>query len=258
VGIKGSLPYARRNRNQLNINNMQKLTFGRGNAKLSKDIYTFSLPAGFTCPGAHLCAAYANKETGKITDGKQMIFRCFAASAEATYPNVRASRWHNYETLKPYAKDANKMAEIILNSLDKTASKVRIHVSGDFFTSQYFAAWCYVANARPQTIFYAYTKSLKFVAENASIIPFNFILTLSEGGKYDYLMSKLKMKVAKVVLSEEDAEILGLEIDHDDSHAFTGDRSFALLIHGMQKSGSAAAAAIKKLKANGTRFSYSK
>lgn len=30
---------------------MTKLTFGKGNAKLDKAIITFSLPAGYTCPG---------------------------------------------------------------------------------------------------------------------------------------------------------------------------------------------------------------
>lgn len=236
---------------------MKKLTFGKGNAKLSKEIFTFSLPAGFSCPAAHLCASYADRHTGKISDGKNMAFRCFAASQESTYPNVRESRWANFEALKAYKNNAFTMASIILSSLDMSAKIVRIHVSGDFFNAQYFRAWCYVAMHRPNTRFYAYTKSVNIVADNVHMMPDNLILTLSEGGKHDDLIQHLDIKSVKVVFTEEQAEALSLEIDHDDSHAIEGTDNFALLIHGTQPTGTDAAAAIKSLKANGTKFSYS-
>ena len=47
--------------------------------------------------------------------------------------------------------------------------------------------------------------------------------------------------------TEEEAEKLGLEIDHDDSHCF-GDKPFALLVHGTQEAGSDASKAISKQK----------
>ena len=50
-------------------------------------------------------------------------------------------------------------------------------------------------------------------------------------------------RIAYVVYTEEEAEKLGLEIDHDDSHCF-GDKPFALLVHGSQEAGSEAAQAI--------------
>lgn len=237
---------------------MKKLIFGKGNAKLSKEIYTFSLPAGYTCPAAHLCASYANRETGKITDGKDMVFRCFAASQESTFPNVRNARWHNFDILAKVKNDSFAMASLILSSLDKSAKIVRIHVSGDFFNAAYFRAWCYVAMHRHETKFYAYTKSLNIVADNVHMIPENLVLTLSEGGRHDAMISHLGMKTAKVVFSEEQALALSLEIDHDDSHAMEGNANFALLIHGVQPSKSLASAAIKGMKAKGTKFSYSK
>lgn len=235
----------------------KKLTFGRGNAKLSKDIFTFSLPAGFSCPSAHLCASYADRQTGKITDGKNMAFRCFAASQESFIPSVRMARWQNFELLKPHKNDAFAMASLILSSLDMSAKIVRIHVSGDFFNAQYFRAWCYVAMHRPITRFYAYTKSVNIVADNMHMIPENLILTLSEGGKHDHLIEHLDIKSVKVVFTEEQAAALSLEIDHDDSHAYEGTDNFALLLHGTQAKGTDALKAIKALKANGTKFSYS-
>jgi hypothetical protein len=237
---------------------MQKLLFGKGNAKLSKEIYTFSLPAGYTCPAAHLCASYADRTSGKITDGKDMLFRCFAASQESTFPNVRAARWHNFDMLAKVKTDAFAMASLILSSLDMSAKIVRIHVSGDFFNAAYFRAWCYVAMHRADTKFYAYTKSVNIVADNMHMIPDNLVLTLSEGGRHDDLIPHLGIKTAKVVFSEDEALALSLEVDHDDSHAYNGTESFALLIHGTQPAKSSASAAIKALKVKGTKFSYSK
>lgn len=239
---------------------MQKLIFGQGNAKLSKTIFTFSLPAGFTCPAALKCQSFADRQSGKITDGKDVEFRCFAASQESAFPSVRSSRWHNFELLKPIRNNSDAMKELILLSLDSMAKIVRIHVSGDFFNDAYFLSWIKVAQCRPETVFYAYTKSLISVYTFADLIPDNFVLTLSHGGKHDDLMKSdvlNRFKTAKVVLSETEAEILGIEIDHDDSHAISGNENFALLIHGTQPAKSSASKAIKELKAKGTKFSYS-
>ena len=56
------------------IRPLLKFNFG-GNAKLSKEIVTFSLPSGYSCPGAKDCLAKADRETGKIIDGKHQKFR---------------------------------------------------------------------------------------------------------------------------------------------------------------------------------------
>ena len=50
---------------------------------------------------------------------------------------------------------------------------------------------------------------------------------------------------------------MGLEIDHDETHAIGPGPSFALLIHGTQPKGSKAAAAIKRLKTEGIEYAYS-
>ena len=134
------------------------LKFQQGNAKLGKNIYTFSLPAGHSCPFANDCLSKADKLTGKLTDGPNTQFRCFAASAEAVYPNVRIARWHNFDLLKKL--NSNESKDLILQSLPKKANIIRIHVSGDFFNESYFMAWLQVAKLRPNVLFYAYTKSL--------------------------------------------------------------------------------------------------
>ena len=56
-------------------------------------------------------------------------------------------------------QDAGEMVALILDSLSPFAGYVRLHVSGDFFSQDYFDAWVEVARHRPRTLFYAYTKA---------------------------------------------------------------------------------------------------
>lgn len=225
-----------------------KLTFGQGNAKLDKRIATFSLPSGFSCPGASECLSRANRQTGNISDGQNTVFRCFSASQEALFPNVRKARWNNLEALKGLSSD--QMADIIDSSLPLNII-IRLHVAGDFFSQAYFDAWLEVAKRNPEKLFYAYTKSLPYWIARKGQIPSNLKLNASFGGKFDHLISEHKLKFAKVVFSVSEAKALKLEIDHDDSHAFTQNKSFALLLHGTQAQGSEASKALSALRVLG-------
>jgi hypothetical protein len=225
------------------------LVFGKGNAKL-KDVYTFSLPAGWTCPGAKGCLAKADPTTGKITDGPDADIRCFSASQEALYPSVRKARWHNFNLLRGLTLGA--MVYLILLSLPKKAREVRVHVAGDFFRQDYFDAWVEVARRRPDILFYAYTKSLPMWLRRAGTLPANFVLTASKGGRWDARIEEYSLRQAVVVLSEAEARERGLELDHNDSHAMSAEGGdFALLIHGPQRAGTPAAKAITALRAQG-------
>lgn len=231
------------------------LKFGQGNAKLGKFIATFSTPAGHTCPGAKDCLAMANRQTGKLTVGKDTQFRCFSASMETLFPKMRDARWHNFEQLKS-AKTVTAMARLISDSLPKGASVVRVHVGGDFFNESYFKAWMNVASSNPNILFYAYTKMINFWVQNILDIPKNFVLTASRGGKYDHLIVLYVLKNAEVVYSFEEAKRKGLRIDHDDSLARDPNvKQFALLIHGKQQPGSKASTAMKLLRKQGV-FGY--
>jgi hypothetical protein len=227
----------------------QLLKFNKGNAKLANDIYTFSLPAGYSCPGAKECLSRAGRHGSGIKDGLETKFRCFAASDEAQYKNTREQRWHNFDLLK--GKSTEEMAELIEASLPKKANLIRVHVSGDFFSPQYFDAWMQVARKNPLRTFYAYTKSLHIWVDRLDSIPSNFALNASRGGIHDWLIGTYKLKSAEVVFTIEEAERKGLEIDHDDSHAYKSGDSFALLIHGTQPAGSEASKALQILRKKG-------
>ena len=253
---------------------MDKLKFGDPNAKLKKMIKkvglvlkTFTLPAGHTCPAAKDCFSRADRETGKVTDGPDTVFRCFMASAEARSPSLRKLVWHNLELIKEALKrDAQAgfenmphTSQLINKSLPKKFDIMRVHVGGDYFNKEYLQAWIEVAKLNPDKVFYSYSKSLHLFKQFA--LPENLVLTASRGGKHDDLIDLHGWKEALVVYSEEEADELGLEIDHDDSHAAnpdTREQSFALLIHGVQPAGSEAAQAIKALKDANVQFSYSR
>ena len=112
------------------------------------------------------------------------------------------------------------------------------------FSHKYFMAWIKVAERNPTVLFYAYTKSLTYWVRSRNLVPGNLVLTASYGGRDDHLIAEHGLRSAKVVFSVAEAEKLGLEIDHDDSHACDptkANQDFALLIHGVQPKGSKAA-----------------
>lgn len=243
---------------------MSLLKFGKGNAKLGKNVYTFSLPSGFTCPGANECLSKSDRKTGKITDGKETKFRCFSASQEALYKNVREQRWHNFEAIKIAMKqDEESLTNLIKESIPSKANIIRIHVAGDFFNQNYFDAWMYAAKDMPSKTFYFYTKSLNCWINRLDMVGrgnkpgtiANFVPTASFGGKHDDLIGEYNLRYAKVVYTEKEAR--ALEIDHDDTHAMKHGKSFALLLHGTQPKGSDASNALQLLKAEG-KGGYSK
>ncbi len=252
------------------------LTFGRANAKLKelekklgKRVYTFSTLAGFACPMAHECLSKAVETNGKmhIQDGPNTLFRCFSASQEVMFPSVYKSRKKNFELLR-ILKSADEQAELIRASLPHNTSLgrnkkgickfpyvVRINVSGDMFNQANFDAWNQTAKTHPYILFYAYTKSLPYWVKRLGEIADNFILTASYGGKKDELIKLHNLRSVKVVFSELEALVLGLEIDSDDFHAAEPslkNQDFALLIHGMQPKGSAAGKAVKQLNGVGS------
>lgn len=237
---------------------MELLKFGRGNAKLAGDVHTFSLPAGYTCPGADQCLSRANRGTGKVTDGPDTVFRCFSASQEALFPSVRKARWHNLELMNEY-KSVDELVILIEKSLPKRAKIVRIHVAGDFKTQEIFDSWLIVAMRNPSIKFYFYTKSIPFWLERielvgtgleAGLVP-NFIPTASYGGKFDDLIEENNLRSASVVFTEDEKFV----IDDDDSHAMKHGPSFDLLIHGIQPGKTEASAALQALKIKG-KFGY--
>src|SRR5580700_11114221 len=111
------------------------LKFGKGSnntklrkleEKLGRKVFTFSLPAGYTCPGADKCLTKFDRKTGKIADGPHQEFRCFAASMESVFTGFRENNSSNLELLKKHNTE-QLATDLILASLPAQAQIVRIH-----------------------------------------------------------------------------------------------------------------------------------
>ncbi len=114
-------------------------TMSAGNLKLSKKIKIFNLPAGRSCPDMDTC--YKN---------------CYAKKAERRFPHVRDTRERNFRLAK---EDTNLLKKQILAKLED-GDVVRVHESGDMFSQEYLDMWTEIVKARPNVIFYTYTKTL--------------------------------------------------------------------------------------------------
>lgn len=232
-------------RGKIDIKKDCVLSFSRGNEKLQQlDVVYISLPAGYACPFADICKSMAHKKGGKFKSGLSIQdfgdIRCYAASTEMIWPNVRKQRWRNFDLLRHFKGDIYGMANLILRSLtyyednNPPIKLFRIHESGDFFSQEYFDAWLKVAKERPHILFYAYTKSLPFWAARKDKIPKNFRLIASEGGTMDELINKEQFRRVVIVKDKGEAIRRRLHIDSNDFLAAFGDEDFALLLHGVQ------------------------
>lgn len=110
-----------------------------GNTKLGVGIYSWSIPAGETCPGKSvLCSA-----------------RCYAARGFFHMPNVAAFHVANDR----FSRTPEFTPWMIGEVRNHNAKLVRVHVAGDFYDATYAAKWYEIAKACRQTTFFLYTRS---------------------------------------------------------------------------------------------------
>jgi hypothetical protein len=212
-----------------------------GNVKISHPY--LSLPAGYTCPFAKACKSRVqdDKETGRPKLRTFGDFTCYAANQEKTFPNTRKRNMSNFDLLKA-CNSVDEMASLIKRSITYSfpfgVPVFRLHESGDFFSQDYFDAWIKVAKEMPNTIFYTYTKSLKYWINRLKDIPSNLKLNASVGGTNDDLIKKYNLKYVEVVKNLEEAKEKQLMIDINDDLAWKQDKSYAILLHGGQTAAS--------------------
>lgn len=112
----------------------------RGNTKLGPDlIWTFSLPAVGTCPGA--------------TDACRAA--CYATKGRYQFRSIQGLYARNLAESR-----RRDFAATIAGEVRRQAIRVvRIHGSGDFYSAAYALKWAAIARRRPEATFYAYTRS---------------------------------------------------------------------------------------------------
>ncbi len=205
---------------------MKKLAKATG-----KKVYAFDLPAGWSCPAADICLSKSDKKSGKITDGKDSLFRCYAASLEAVYTAVRRLRWHNFDLLR----NTSDMHKLIADSLPTNLEILRLHSSGDFFNKEYHGAWMQIARENPSITFYGYTKMADLFL-NKSEVPTNVLFIQSHGGKLDHMVTGLSVSYVVTEASGHDFPVFSTD-EQSELHILAGGGDFGLLIHGVQPKG---------------------
>lgn len=123
----------------------------RENKKV-KSALVFDLPAVTTCPNCKDCKC-----------------KCYALVQQRMYQDTKAKRELNYYLLLNYPEF---MQEQIGAQLQHERTKrgkrfytVRLHASGDFFSSQYIKFWERIAKDNKDFLFYGYSKTFGIFPE---------------------------------------------------------------------------------------------
>ncbi|MEV7395013.1 hypothetical protein [Streptomyces sp. NPDC091215] len=139
-----------------------------------------------TCPSAGICRDV-----------------CYARHGTYTWPTVKAK---HHDNLRFVLDDLSGWEEAMLVELGRRKFRgtwVRIHDSGDFFSDAYLLAWLRIIRARPESIFYAYTKEVtRFGGLVEPDPPANFLWVYSFGGTQDALLDIERDRVADVFPDE--------------------------------------------------------
>ena len=96
------------------------VSLGDGNTKIG-DVYTFSLPARATCPGA----------------SPWCLKHCYAHRYEQLRPVCRRA----YQRNLALAQQPDEFVRVVTGVLPRILPCMRLHVSGDFHSQMYARAW---------------------------------------------------------------------------------------------------------------------
>lgn len=135
----------------------------KGNSKTGA-IPSFSLPSGKTC-SAEACKTCFQQG-------------CYARKIERLRPSVRNTYAENLAIARA---DLPHMEQELNAYFDMpNATRLfRIHVSGDFYSAEYFEMWLRVIRRHPGTRFLAFTKQRTIIAPYLSSLPDNLSLVWS-------------------------------------------------------------------------------
>jgi hypothetical protein len=115
------------------------LKWGGANRKLGQSIWSFSIPAIKTCPGATAFCKLA----------------CYVLKGRTATKGVQKA----YEAARLFSTTPAFVGAVIAFVRLVGPPIVRIHVSGDFYSAEYVRKWAEIARKCPGTVFYAYTRS---------------------------------------------------------------------------------------------------
>lgn len=116
---------------------------------------------------------------------------CYADKGLYNMPNVaNAYDWRGKLTFRD---DFVHIINWELEKLKKRPKYFRIHDSGDFYSDRYVLKWWRIIEKNPDIHFYCYTKEIsrmfRAFDRDLSLVPDNFTVCFSYGGKEDHLIN---------------------------------------------------------------------
>lgn len=166
---------------------------------------------------------------------------CYAQQGAYTWKNVYTKHEANLQLTKNTKEFVVAMVSEIEMKL-RSAKRgnyqiaIRIHDSGDFYSLQYLISWITIMTQLPDVQFYAYTKMLPlFEREDVQrLLPGNFTVIYSEGGKADHLIDTSRHRHSRVFATLDELREAGyVDATEDDTRAWKSvNHRIGLVYHG--------------------------
>jgi hypothetical protein len=157
-----------------------QMGFAVGNSKLGRNIYTWSIPAGSTCPGK-----------------SEPCKECYAQDGFFRMTNVKTALEKNLELSK--GKD---FVDYAVKEITRLKAKVvRTHVAGDLYDKEYAVKWYKIISLLKDVRFFIYTRSWRISAIRPTITKMSKLPNLRMWWSVDYDTGKPINKPSRVRLA---------------------------------------------------------
>jgi hypothetical protein len=178
------------------------------------NLFNFGIPAYKTASGKITCPF-----------AKDCVKYCYASKGTYTWSNVKPAFEKRYEL----TKDVN-FTDIMTKAIKGVkASHIRIHDSGDFYSTKYIFDWFKIAVDNPSVKFYFYTKSISLF--KGLELPSNMASIYSYGSKNDHLIDTIKERHAVIFNTLDDMKKAGyIDCSTNDLKIFET-KKVGLLLH---------------------------
>ena len=164
------------------------------NSKLKKTskvlglrVFNFGIPAYKSSSGKLTCP---------MADG--CIKFCYAKKGAYIWSNVKPAFEKRYELSK-----TDDFVDAMNNEIrKKKPDYVRVHDSGDYYSTAYLKKWIKIAKDNPSVRFYSYTNMVDMMLKAS--LPDNYDIIFSDSGKQKHLIDERQHRHTKIFSSHSD------------------------------------------------------
>jgi len=164
------------------------------NSKLKKTskvlglrVFNFGIPAYKSSSGKLTCP---------MADG--CIKFCYAKKGAYIWSNVKPAFENRYELSK-----TDDFVDAMNNEIrKKKPDYVRVHDSGDYYSTAYLKKWIKIAKDNPDVRFYSYNNMVDMMLKAS--LPDNYDIIFSDSGKQKHLIDERQHRHTKIFSSHSD------------------------------------------------------